>query len=212
MKLSKKLTSILCAAALLVSALPAAAAVSADPLSEYAGKTIPVQVVEETENGMTSRVIEVAIPEGATKAEKDALVFSAASNCTASAFSAKSSNMYVLSTETDLVIRAAEQKVGGGPRPAGMTGSFEKIAIAATITEAAGGANARLLFQVRDVANPDNRTSWDLGELNINKFPWEVVIFCNGLPTSDSGISVYAKTVPDWHIYLSSCTVIGYGA
>lgn len=209
MKTHKKLVSILCAVALLVSALPAATA--AEPLSEYAGKTIPVQVVEETENGFTSRVINVAIPENATKAEKDALVLSAASDCTASAFSAKSSNMYILSTEENLVIGAAEKKVGGGPRPAGMTGSFEKIVIAATITQSDGGGNTKLFFQVKDVANPDNHTSWDAGELNINKFPWEVIIFCNGLPTSDSGISVYAKTVPDWYIYLSSCTVIGYG-
>lgn len=74
MKTRKKLVSILCAATLLVSALPAASAVSAEPLSEYAGKTIPVQVVKNTKDGLTSHIVEVAVPPNTTKTEERTLI------------------------------------------------------------------------------------------------------------------------------------------
>lgn len=200
MKLSKKFVSVLCAVAMLVSALPAASAVSAEPLSEYAGKTLPVQVVEETESGMTSRIIEVAIPEGATYAEERALVYSAAFGPVP--YSANQ-EVYFLSEEENITLTTAEQRVGGGARPSGVT-YFNQVIVYAYVSSAET-TNANLKFQVRDTYNPDMATVWKDVSLMPNM---QVIINCGGLPSTQRGISVYAKTTIGY-VVLSRCSVQG---
>lgn len=75
---TNKITSVLCAVAMLISALPAASAAEKEPLSQYAGQTITVQAVEETDDGLVSRLVEVAIPEGATETEARTLILATA--------------------------------------------------------------------------------------------------------------------------------------
>lgn len=204
MKTHKKLVSIFCAVALLVSALPAATA--AEPLSEYAGKTVPVQIVEETADGWVTRFVEVSIPEGSTKKEELALTNSAVFGQGAvSAFSTAAENSYFLSEMTNLVIDAQEQKVGGGKRPSGVE-HFDKYAISVDI-ESVSSPDVSLLFQIRDAYSTNITSRWVA--MDINHWPWRLVIVCNDLPTSDKGISVYAKTSPNWPMTLNSCTVQG---
>lgn len=77
MKTHKKLVSILCAAALLVSALPAAAAV--EPLSEYAGETVSVHVTRVDAGGVISETcIDVDVPKNATVQEGQDVIQTAA--------------------------------------------------------------------------------------------------------------------------------------
>lgn len=77
MRKNKKLVSILCAVALLVSALPAAAA--AEPLSEYAGETVAVRVAHFHGDGeVTKKTVEVNVPQRATKKDAQKLFNSAA--------------------------------------------------------------------------------------------------------------------------------------
>lgn len=204
MKAHKKLVSILCAVALLVSALPAAAA--AEPLSEYAGKTVPVQAFDETENGWVSRIVEVAIPQGATETEANNLMYAAAFNQDGiSAFSANET-LYPLSTENDLEITATPQRVGGGSMPNGV--QLDQTLIRVNIGWVSGSSyNVHLLFQVRDLGDPVANTEWN--ELDMNHLPWEVYIRYNSFPVTNQGISVYAKTSVDRHVFLNSCAVFG---
>lgn len=79
MKTHKKFVSILCAVALLVSALPAASAVSAEPLSEYAGETVSVHVTQIDIDGQTAEAyINVDVPKNATVLEAEDLLQAAA--------------------------------------------------------------------------------------------------------------------------------------
>lgn len=204
--MKKKMMNLALVMVMVLSVLPAASAVSAEPLSQYAGQTVPIQVMEETANGWVTRFVEVAIPEGATKAEELALTNSAVlGQGVASTFSAASETPYFLSETTDLVIRAQEQKVGGGKRPSGIE-HFDKYAISVDI-KSIGSTNVSLLFQIRDVANPSYTSNWVA--MDINHWPWMLYIVCNGLPMSDKGISVYSKTAPDWPVTLNSCIVQG---
>ena len=83
MKTRKKLVSILCAAALLVFALPAASAVSAEPLSEYAGENIVVRIAHFHGDGeVTKNVLTVDVPRQATKKEEQKLINSAVDSVT----------------------------------------------------------------------------------------------------------------------------------
>lgn len=77
MKKFRKILSVLCAVAMLASALPTVFATETEPLSEYAGQTIAVQVVEDNGADLTTRVVEVSIPEDATEAKKDAFIYAA---------------------------------------------------------------------------------------------------------------------------------------
>lgn len=72
----KKMLAILCAAAMVVSSTSAFAAKPEVKLSEYAGKTMTVMVAADDRE--EDKVIEVAIPEGATVEEQQKLVSDAA--------------------------------------------------------------------------------------------------------------------------------------
>lgn len=204
MKMSKKLTSILCAVALLVSALPAASAVSTEPLSEYAGQTIAVQAVDVSEAGTTSRIVEVSIPENATEAEANALAYSAAFSQGGISALSVNETLYPLSTENNLEITATPQRVGGGSMPSGV--QLDSTLVRVDIGWI-GSPDVRLLFQVRDLGGGVASTPWD--ELNMNNLPWQVYIRYSGFPVSNRGIAVYAKTSVDRHVFLNSCKVFG---
>lgn len=122
MKLPKRLTSIFCIMTLLISAFPAAAAANAVPLSEFAGETIPVLVIDDTGNTTVSRVVNVAIPKGATKAKENALVRLAAlgQDGGMSTFSVNDT-MHELSVKYDFSIRNTVDIVGEGDVPSGRT-------------------------------------------------------------------------------------------
>ncbi len=78
MKLRKTI-SVLCSLAMIVSALPAASAVDAEPLSDAAGETVIVRVTNVQADGQTTQEqISVDIPEGATAAEEHNLIQAAA--------------------------------------------------------------------------------------------------------------------------------------
>lgn len=76
--MKKKMMSLVLAMAMILSALPAASAVSADPLSEYAGQTIQVLAVDDTGDNTVSRIVEVTIPAGATETEALTLIHATA--------------------------------------------------------------------------------------------------------------------------------------
>lgn len=199
--MKKKLMSLVLAMTMVLSALPAAAAVDAEPLSEYAGQTIPVQVVDVTENGCDSRIIEVAIPDGATKTSVRAIMNAAAFGSTARSVNEM---LYFLSVEENIVLNTTAKRVGGGRRPSGVT--YFNRAIIYAYVESATSTNVDLQFQVRDVDNPNMSTVWKTATLQPNM---NIVINCGGLPSTEKGISVYAKTTVDWPVTLSECAVYG---
>lgn len=80
MKTHKKLVSILCAVALLVSALPAASAISSEALSEYAGQNIAVRVAYVQGNGEVAKeIVSVDIPQRARQKDEINLIRTAVS-------------------------------------------------------------------------------------------------------------------------------------
>lgn len=75
--MKKKLMSLVLAMAMILSALPAAAA--AEPLSEYAGETVAVRVAHFHGDGeVTKETVEVNVPQRATKKDAQKLFNSAA--------------------------------------------------------------------------------------------------------------------------------------
>lgn len=76
---TKKFVSVLCACAMLLSALPFASAAAHDP-AEHAGQTVVCQVFDVREDGSySSRMVSVEIPANATQEEEIDLLHSAAS-------------------------------------------------------------------------------------------------------------------------------------
>lgn len=73
---TKKFVSVLCACAMLLSALPFASA--AEPLSEFAGQTIQVGVTHVAEDNTTRETISVYIPEGTSESEAGEIIYTAA--------------------------------------------------------------------------------------------------------------------------------------
>lgn len=157
---------------------------------------------------MDSRVIQVAIPAGATKAEEDAIVYAAAlGRDMAAPLSAKSSVSFPLSTMKNFSLSQTPIRVGGGNlMPDGST-EYEKIIVDITLSNQNSGER-KLYFQVRDVRTPDMATAWqpETVKPGIAK---TITIFTGGLPSVVSkGISVYAKTEPGYYVEVSACTVM----
>ena len=212
MKTRKKLVSILCAAALLVSALPAASAVSAEPLSEYAGKTIPVQVVEETENGLTSRIISVAIPEGTTKVEEDALVCAVVGRASGKTRSSNAaSGLYLIDGVSGAVTlrNNIEERIGGGT-PAGASYSeLDEITISFTVKEASQ-SETRVGFELKSMTTPSSTTGWK--EIRLQSNVWKVVFYTGefkSLSNYNNGIDVYAKAMRNEMAVISGISILG---
>ncbi len=85
---TKKFVSVLCACAMLISALPFASAAESDP-AEHAGQTVACQVFDVREDGSySSRMVSVEIPANATQEEEIALLHSAASESGLSPYTA----------------------------------------------------------------------------------------------------------------------------
>lgn len=212
MKTHKKLVSILCAVALLVSALPAASAVSAEPLSKYAGKTIPVQVVEETENGLTSRVISVAIPEGATKAEENTLVCAAAVGRVPgrTRFSNGTPDYYINSVDGEVKLQHNnEERIGGGTPVGASYSKLDRITISFDV-EDVSQVEAWLGFQLRSSTTPSSTTDWE--EMQPLHNTWRVVFISSEfkeLSNYNDGIDIYAKALRNEAIIISNIVILG---
>lgn len=111
--MKKKMASLALVMAMLVSALPAASA--AEPVSKYAGKTITCAVYDADGDGTASRVIEVAVPEGATDREVQELADAAVIGADPMPLSADSVMTNTISMEYDIVINGSwATEVGRG--------------------------------------------------------------------------------------------------
>lgn len=211
MKTHKKLVSILCAVALLVSALPAAAAVSAEPLSKYAGKTVPVQVVEDTKDGLTSHFIEVAIPKGATRTEENFIVYQAAfGKGETSTFSANAERFYDISYEENITLEDTAKWVGGG-KPQGIKFNLiDEIYISFDVKDL-DRESTSLYFQVRAASNPSVTSEWkNIKPTQVPYTEWKVVFKFDEYPLpGDDELDVYAKTSISGIATLNYCMVAG---
>lgn len=194
----RKMLSVLCAAALLISALPAASAVEAEPLSEYAGKTLPVQVVEDTDNGLVSRIVEVAIPEGATKAEEDALVYAAAFG-TPVTRSANATD--TISVEGDFYITNSNKKIGGGT----LARDYKRIFVDVNVS--LESINTRLWVQYRNLTKGED-SYWT--EIPLSSL--RVIFYRDNdeLPMNQGDdVAIYCHTTGVYNVTLHTCVVQG---
>lgn len=216
MKKSKKMLSVFCALSLLLVALPAASAVpvtsaaETEPISEYAGKTITVQFVKETEHGLDSRLIDVMIPVGATRAEEETLIYSAMfEDGGISPYTANYEIPYLISHE-DHPFRLTEnpQKVGGGPVQFVTFDELSKILITFDIT-GYQYSSSQLGFQIRTTVDGVVDTSdWDY--LEIKNKPDRIYFYKGTYPRPGAdGIEVYAKVKNGSYVDISYCLVRG---
>lgn len=196
---TKKFVSVLCACAMLLSALPFASA--AEPLSEFAGQTLPVQVVEETENGLDSRMIQVAIPEGATRAEEDALVYDAVFGSTATPFSTRAGTAEVIGEKEETVMLLSEEtKVMEGT----FRRNYSRIIIDFVIETFSG--NTPLYVQARNLSTGD-QSSW--GTMSPTVKPWRVIFYSSSFDMrANQNFEIYAHT-NGFDVVISSCLVQG---
>ena len=184
----------------------AASAVSTAPLSEYAGKTIPVQVVEETPNGLISRIINVAIPERATAKEETEFILTACDTSTASARSFNETN-YGLSYVKGIRAEGDPRLVGYGTIPTNDIISITTIFDIGEIDHR--GTNLLVQFQNDDRGYIDN--PWET--LNIESGVWQVVFRSSEYIWHEGNdISVYAKaSQSNGFVMLKSIQVIANG-
>lgn len=197
---SKKLISVLCAVSMILAALPAASAVEPKAaLSKVAGQTVPIQVVEETENGLVSRVINVAIPAGATVEEETAIIHAAALGKNAAVpFSASASD--VISSESNLHITHNDVKIGGGI----LERDYKRIIVDVQIESIGGNTTLWIQFQNKDTGSG---SVWN--EVDIYHYPWRVIFSSSSFAMKEGQeIAIYAHT-RNLNAELSSCVVQG---
>lgn len=206
--MKKKLMSLVLAMTMILSAFPAASAVNAEPLSEYAGMTVPVQVVEETENGLESHLIRVTIPKNATEGEASTLISAASSSNGVSTYSTAGTD-YVLSTLRGYVVEDEPKKVGGGIIPVVGISSITVIFDIGRFDH----SGERLLVQLRNMDNPSISINNEWKSIVIMQDAWEVVFRSSQYVMSKgTDVGVYAKTfLTGGYINLLSTTVIANG-
>lgn len=185
---NRRRISLLCAIAMsLTLALPAGAASLSDPLqpSEFAGETITCQVVEATAEGVTSRMVEVAIPAGTNVAEEVALVNAAA--LSGGVARSLRNVTYELSSRSNVTIRNSSTNVGGGL----LQNQNYSYIVAQFVIETIGGS-AQLQVQVK---NETHGSATDWSEVNLYQYPQRVVFTSSNVNlTRNSSIQVYART------------------
>lgn len=210
--MKKRLVSIFLALAMCMGLAVPAFAAETEPLSEYGGQTIPVQVVEETEDGLTSRVIEVAIPDGATKAEEDVLVRSAALGKDGATTFSANEVYYPIGTATGpITLDSTPQKVGGGYPQVVTFDDLSKIMIDITV-ESLSLSQTTIYFQIQNAGKPASDSGvWNSIKPYGTQPPWRVIFMRYEYPTdpSKTGITVYGKTYPGTTAVLSYCGVFG---
>lgn len=201
MKKFRKTLSALCAAAMLASALPVASAAEAEPMSEYAGKTIAIQVVEDNRDGLTSRVVKVAIPEGATEAEKDALIYTAVTG-KISLLARGEAVDFLDQSYANVDIRHTPVQIAKGTT----TMDIDELYVHMKFT---GTLPSGLQLQVR---NSDNDTSNWNGNVEFVNTPdpyYEVIFYRSDFGIrANTDISVWAK-VPYGIAHLNYCYLAG---
>lgn len=206
---TRKILSAVLSVAMLLSMHPAASAVSpvkTEPLSEYAGQTIPVQVVEETEDGLVSRFIEVDIPEDATEAEQLSLIHSAALGWgDASPLSVNQTVYPISDRHENFTITSTPQSVGGGT----LAGTLDYIVVDFVVT-AMDRSSERLCLQFENLTT-GNTSGWE--QIKPATEPWHITFVKSNTLGMNSGnsISVNAKIYfVTGYVNLSRCTVTGY--
>lgn len=200
MKKSKKMLSVFCALSLLLVALPAASAVESEPLSEYAGQTIAVQVVEDSGVDLISRIVKITIPEGATEAEKDALIYTAVTGKTP--LSARGDTVDFLYQENKYVeILPTPVKIAEG------TTTMQLDELYVHMKFAGAPANG-LQLQVRNSFN--DTSNWKgVTFVNTPDPYYEVIFYSSDLGIRENtNISVWAK-VPSGVAKLNYCYMAG---
>lgn len=185
---NRRRMSLLCAIALsLTLVLPAGGANLPEPLqpSEFAGETITCQVIQETSEGVASRMIEVAIPAEATVAEELALVNTAALG---GGLARSLQNVtYELSSRSDVTIRNSSTNVGGGL----LRNQDYSYIVAQFVIETIGGSS-KLQVQVK---NETHGSATDWSEVNLYQYPQRVVFTSSNVNlTQNSNLQVYART------------------
>lgn len=211
--MKKKLMSLVLAMTMILSALPAAAAASTEPLSEKAGEVVLVQVVEETKSGLTSRIIHVAIPENATKAEADTLVNAAALRRASGGIqplNASSEFYYIDSVDGSIKMwHNEEARIGGGTPVGASYSDLDQIAIYFTV-EDVSHSKTRVGFELRSMTTPSSTTGWK--EIQLHEDVWKAIFYTNEfelLSNYDDGIDVYAKTMNNDMAIISGITILG---
>lgn len=183
MKFKKMLGSIL-ATCMLVAALPASlAADNTVPASKYAGQSVTCQIFDEGDDGeMTSRLISVDIPAGATQAEETALVLAAAYPQPRST----RGTVDILSTLYDVTITTKSTNVG----EAIAKQNYARIHASFDI-ETMGG-NTTISVHCRNNTTGD-QSPWQV--LDVNQVIQKVIFTTNDVAISaDDSISVNART------------------
>lgn len=185
---NRRLIGLLCAIAMsLTLALPAGAASLSEPLqpSDFAGETITCQVVEATAEGVTSRMVEVAIPAGTNVAEEVALVNAAA--LSGGEVRSLGNVTYELSSRSNVTIRNTSTNVGGGL----LQNQNYSYIVAQFVIETIGGS-AQLQVQVK---NETHGSATDWSEVNLYQYPQRVVFTSSNVNlTQNSNVQVYART------------------
>lgn len=205
--------SLVLAMTMILSALPAAAAASTEPLSEKAGEVVLVQVVEETKSGLTSRIIHVAIPENATKAEADTLVNAAALRRASGGIqplNASSEFYYIDSIDGSVKLWHSEEKRIGGGNPKGASyRELSEITISFTPSELST-SETRVGFELRSMTDPSSTTGWK--EIRLHSNVWKAVFVTSefkSLSNYNDGIDVYAMATHNDSVVISGITILG---
>lgn len=206
MKKSKKLLSVFCALSLLFAALPAASAVEREPLSEYAGQTITVQAIEQGEAGQVSRLVEVAIPQGATASEARTLIYATAFNWDMA--SAHSDRFYVtdLGGKDNFTLSSLEET-----EIVNRTLKSELNEIYVTFHVGSHYPNARIEGKVDNItAGTSSRWEQDKNISDPTGNVIKEVVFRTSNIRMDKGdeITIYAKS--SGNMTITACNVTGY--
>lgn len=200
---SKKLISVLCAVSMILSALPAASA--AEPVSKYAGKTISVQVVEDTEDGMVSRIVEVAIPARATKSQETELVYAAAQG---EEYAPLSSGIQpyatwdIISSENYFTLSGSKTKIGGGT----LKQAYKRIAVSVEVSK----PDTTISIMLRN-GTDGGESNWEDVNYSQVTAPVYIVMFYKSNKiqmTKGTPLEVYARTTGN-RVDIGNCTVQG---
>jgi len=202
--MKKKLISVLCAVSMILAVLPAASA--AEPVSKYAGQTISVQVVEDTEAGMVSRIIEVAIPAGATKSQETELIYAAAQGEECAPLSSgiqPYATWDIISSENYFTLNTRGTMVGGGT----LKQKYQRIGVSLELLSSFH-PGASISVQLKNAEDGTN-SGWK--KLDLSQLVHIVIFYAesdNFDMLKGTDLEVYAK-ISTGTMEIGNCTVQG---
>ena len=182
MKLNKMISTF-CAACMLLTALSATYALdNADPISEYAGQSVVCQVFTEADGELTSRLVTVSIPAGATQSEEATLLITTAYGPQTRSTRA----VDIISTQRDITITTSSTNVGSG------TAVHNYARIHASFNIDTLGGNTTISVHCRNNTTGD-QSAWKT--LDISTVAQTVIFTTADVPVSNGNdISVNART------------------